>query len=178
MKRMALAIGSALLFLSLQIAAQKTQNSSQSSSQQPPNTAKTAAPETAPDDYSGMYSFLQEGEFVQLTVEDDGSVTGFVSRYGDQPSDQGAFLNQFFKKAKLDGNKLTFTTQTVHGIWYEFSGSIDRTADKKPGDDGYYVMKGSLTQFTAGPNNKNTSKVRAVAFKSFSPDTDSSPDAP
>ncbi|MGA8540989.1 MAG: hypothetical protein WB566_15920, partial [Terriglobales bacterium] len=41
-------------------------------------------PSPAPSgaDYSGMYSFLREGEFVQLTVEDQGNVTGFVSRYG------------------------------------------------------------------------------------------------
>jgi len=37
--------------------------------------------------YSGMYSFLKEGEFVQVTVEDDGRVTGFISRYGDGDSD-------------------------------------------------------------------------------------------
>src|SRR5580692_12886627 len=39
-------------------------------------------------DYSGMYSFLREGEFVQITVEDAGKVTGFVSRYGDSESDR------------------------------------------------------------------------------------------
>lgn len=32
------------------------------------------------EDYSGMYSFLQDGEFVQLTIEDAGRVTGFISR--------------------------------------------------------------------------------------------------
>jgi hypothetical protein len=37
--------------------------------------------------YSGMYSFLKEGEFVQVTVEDAGRVTGFVSRFGDLDSD-------------------------------------------------------------------------------------------
>ena len=38
--------------------------------------------------YSGMYSFLKEGEFVQVTVEEAGPVTGFVSRYGDLESDK------------------------------------------------------------------------------------------
>src|ERR1700731_1188773 len=61
-------------------------------------------------DYSGMYSFLRDGEFVQLTVEDQGSVTGFVSRYGDTESDRGVFLDHFFKLGKLEGNHLTFTT--------------------------------------------------------------------
>ena len=64
---------------------------------QDPTPAKTA------DNYSGMYSFLQDGEFVQITVEDEGRVTGFISRYGDSDSDRGAFLDQFFKQGKLDG---------------------------------------------------------------------------
>jgi len=29
----------------------------------------------------GMYSFLRDGEFVQVSVEDHGQVIGFVSRY-------------------------------------------------------------------------------------------------
>ena len=58
--------------------------------------------------YSGMYSFLKDGEFLQVTVEDGGTVTGYVSRFGDGESDKGAFLDQFFKNGKLKGNKLTF----------------------------------------------------------------------
>src|SRR5215469_10057768 len=87
------------------------------------------------DDYSGMYTFLREGEFVQVTVEDQGHVTGFVSRYGDLDSDKGAFLDHFFKEGKLDGNKLTFTTETVHGVWFEFKGTVDRGQGKNPGDE-------------------------------------------
>src|SRR5579884_3826263 len=85
-----------------------------------------AAPKATAPDYSGMYSFLRDGEFVQVTVEDQGHVTGFVSRFGDLDSDKGQFLDQFFKTGKLDGNKLTFTTEIVHGVSFEFAGTIDR----------------------------------------------------
>src|SRR5260370_11599550 len=44
---------------------------------------RAQSPATSGADYSGMYSFLRDGEFVQITVEDQGRVTGFVSRYGD-----------------------------------------------------------------------------------------------
>src|SRR5437660_6371606 len=83
-------------------------------------------------EYSGMYNFLRDGEFVQLTVEDAGNVTGFVSRYGDSESDRGVFLDQFFKEGKLVGNKLSFTTKTVHDVWFEFHGTIDRGEGKEP----------------------------------------------
>src|SRR5213595_407676 len=100
-------------------------------------TSQTAPPSQTPpkpaEDYSAMYSFLQDGEFVQVTVEDQGRVTGFVSRYGDLESDRGAFLDQFFKQGKLDGKKLTFDTQIVHGISYAFKGSFERGQGKNPG---------------------------------------------
>jgi hypothetical protein len=136
------------------------------------------AAEPKPADYSGMYSFLQEGEFVQLTVEDDGRVTGFVSRYGEGASDHGAFLNQFFKDAKLEGKKLNFTTQTVHGVWYEFKGSIERGEGKNVGDEGYYVMKGSLTQYTTDASKKISPKARGVTFKAFPRDMGEEPGKP
>ena len=129
--------------------------------------SQNAAPARPAEDYSGMYTFLQDGEFVQLTVEDEGKVTGFVSRYGDLESDRGAFLDQFFKQGKLDGKKLNFTTETVHGVWYDFKGTVERGEGKNVGDEAYYVLKGTLTQYSADANKKTSSKSREVAFKSF-----------
>jgi len=128
------------------------------------------AEKTTASNYSGMYSFLQDGEFVQITVEEEGRVNGFISRYGDQESDRGAFLDQFFKQGKLDGKNLTFTTETVHAVWFEFKGTIERGEGKNPGDEAYYVVKGTLTQNTADVNKKTTSKVREVVFKEFPQD--------
>jgi hypothetical protein len=131
------------------------------------NSAQNPAPAKPAEDYSGMYSFQREGEFVQLTVEDEGHVTGFVSRFGDSESDRGAFLDQFFKQGRLDGNKLGFTTETVHGVWYDFKGTIERGEGKTLANEGYYVMKGTLTEYRTDADKKVTSKSREVVFKSF-----------
>src|ERR1051326_8337434 len=72
-----------------------------------------AVQSTVPDEISGMYTFLREGEFVQITVE-NGQLSGFVSRYGERESDRDAFLDQFFSKASLAGNHIEFTTKPVH----------------------------------------------------------------
>ena len=90
-----------------------------------------------------MYSFLKDGEFVQITVEDEGRVTGFVSRYGEGESDKGAFLDQFFRSGKLDGNKLSFTTETVHAVWFEFKGTVERGEGKNPGDEALLRVEGN-----------------------------------
>ena len=136
------------------------------------SAAQAPAPATLPGaEYSGMYSFLRDGEFVQLTVESQGRVTGFISRYGDLDSDRGAFLDQFFKPgSRLDGNKLSFTTETVHGIWFEFHGAIERGEGKKEGDEAYYVVKGTLTENSTDEAKKTSSRSREVAFKSFPQD--------
>jgi hypothetical protein len=142
---------------------------------QPPADKSTAKPLPG-SEFSGMYSFLKEGEFVQVSVEEAGRVTGFVSRFGDLDSDKGAFLDQFFKTGKLDGNALTFKTEVVHGVGYEFKGTIERGEGKKPGDEGYYVLKGTLTETLTDENKKTSSKSREVAFKAFP--ADASPVAP
>ncbi len=117
--------------------------------------------------YSGMYSFLKDGEFLQLTVEDGGSVTGFVSRFGDGDSDKGAFLDQFFKTGKLQGNKLNFATEVVHGVAFDFQGSVERGEGKNPGEEAYFVLKGTLTENISDANKKVTSRPRPVVFKMF-----------
>jgi hypothetical protein len=129
-------------------------------------TKTPKANQTTPD-YSGMYSFLQDGEFVQLTVEDQGQVTGFISRYGDQQGDHRAFVDHFFKQSKLDGEKLGFTTEIAQNVFYSFKGTIERGDGKKPTDEAYYVLKGTLTQSTLDSSHKTTSKSLTVAFKSF-----------
>lgn len=136
------------------------------------NTAPSPPAQKPADDYSGMYSFLQDGEFVQLTVEDKSRVTGFISHYGDSESDRGEFLDLFFKSGKLEGKDLSFTTQTVHGVWYEFKGTVERGPGKNLGDEAYYQLKGTLTQNTTDVNKKTSAKSRDVTLKSFPRDLD------
>ena len=114
-----------------------------------------------------MYSFLRDGEFVQITVEDKGRVTGFISRFGDSESDKGVFMNQFFKSGKLEDDKIGFTTEAVHGVWFEFSGTAARGPGKKPDEDAYYLLRGTLTRFSTDVDKKTTSQVTTVEFKSF-----------
>lgn len=131
------------------------------------NPAPVAQQAGSGREYSGMYDFLKDGEFVQITVEDEGRVTGFLSRYGEGESDKGEFLDQFFRSAKLEGAKLSFTTETVHAVWFEFKGTVERGDGKNPGDEAYYVLKGMLTDNTSDAQKKITSHSREVAFKMF-----------
>jgi len=135
----------------------------------------TIAKPSAPD-YSGMYAFLQEGEFVQLTVEDNGTVSGLVSRYSDAGGDHTAFVEHFFKQGKLEGNDLSFTTKIAQSISYEFKGTVERGEGKTAQDEAYYVLKGTLTQNKIGSDKKSTSESQQVEFKSFP--RDATTDAP
>ncbi len=129
-----------------------------------------AATEQDSKRYSGMYTFLKEGEFVQVTIEDAGHVSGFISRFGDGESDKGAFLDQFFKNGKLDGDQLIFSTELVHGVSFDFKGKFERGDGKNPGDDSYFVLKGTLTENESDASKKVTSHARDVVFKLFPED--------
>ena len=131
--------------------------------------AQEAVKGNAASDISGMYTFLREGEFVQLTI-DDGKLSGYISRFGETDSDKGQFIDQFFDKTSLVGDRLTFTTKTVHGVWYDFNGRVTIAAGKQPNSEGYRVMKGTLVQHTADDKGVDKAMERQVEFKSFPSD--------
>lgn len=127
---------------------------------QPPKNVNQAA-----EDISGMYSFLSEGEFVQITLEPD-EVSGYISRKGDLQSDRGAFLDQFFETASVKDHDVAFTTKLLHGVRFEFKGRFDRGAAKTRRQDGYYVIRGLLTEYLPAAKNKDvSSRSRQVEFK-------------
>ena len=125
--------------------------------------AQTAA---SANDPSGMYTFLKEGEFVQLNLE-DGKLSGFVSRFGDTDSDKGEFIDQFFDRASLEGSHLSFKTKTVHALWYDFDGTLSVEPGKKVGDEGYRVIRGKLTLHASDAKGSDQASEKTVELKSF-----------
>jgi hypothetical protein len=116
------------------------------------------------EDISGMYSFLREGEFVQINLEQSG-VSGYISRRGQLESDKGAFLDQFFDKASIQGHDVAFSTKPLHGVVYQFQGRFERGPAKSKSEDGYYIIRGTLNELVTDADNKTTSRSREVAFK-------------
>jgi hypothetical protein len=98
------------------------------------------------------------------------------SRYGESDSDHGAFLNHFFQQGKIEGHDLSFTTQTIHGTWFEFKGRIDRGPGKDRTQEGFYVLKGTLTENDTDAAKKVSTKSREVEFKLFPEDAGNTPD--
>ena len=155
----------------LALAAAMTVGPQKSHNQKPVNNpvkpVAATADNPAAEDISGMYSFLQEGEFLQINLEKNG-VSGYVSKMGELESDKGAFLDMFFTRAAVIGHDVSFTTRPVHGIWFEFKGRFARGSAKTKADDGYYVLRGTLTEFSMDAAKQNTlSHSRAVEFKSL-----------
>jgi hypothetical protein len=129
-------------------------------------TPQTPATTAVSSDLSGMFTFLREGEFVQLTVG-DGQLSGFISRFGDTDSDKGEFIDHFFDKTSLQGDHLNFKTKTVHAVWYEFDGTLKTSAGKQKGEEGYRVLSGKLTMHKSDASGKDEASERSVEFKSF-----------
>src|SRR5690348_12559463 len=127
------------------------------------NTASAKASAPA-EDISGMYSFLREGEFVQINVEENG-ISGYISRQGDLDSDRGVFLDQFFDKASIEGHDVFFNTKPLHGVTFQFKGRFERGPAKSRAEEGYYVLRGTLTELITSGDKKTTSRSRQVAFK-------------
>jgi hypothetical protein len=145
-----------------------TRGQSQASQQ---DSAVAIVPHAA-EDISGMYSFLKDGEFLQINLE-KAAVTGYISRMGDSDSDNGVFLDQFFSRADVQGHEVSFTTRPLHSIWYEFKGKFDRGPGKTKSDDGYYILRGTLKEFTSNGEKSAATRSREVEFKLLAQPDDS-----
>jgi hypothetical protein len=129
------------------------------------------APRSAAPDYSGRYSFLQEGEDLQLDIT-DGKVDGYISRLGDSETDRDTVLNHYLAKASLTGDKLTFTSKQVHAVWYEFTGTIGRGPAKTRAEDGYYQIAGTLIEHRQKNGKEESARQRQVVFKLFADESE------
>jgi hypothetical protein len=126
-------------------------------------------------DITGLYSFVHEGEFVQIEVN-DGKVTGVISRFKNEDLDKSEFVDQFFEQAKLEGSTLTFRTKPAEGVWFEFSGVVERSSAKTASDEGYWNVKGKLIERRTGADGKISEKSHDLTLKSFPQDAE--PNAP
>jgi len=118
-------------------------------------------------DVSGLYSFVKSGDTVQINVEPDGSVSGYVSRVADGESDRGQLIDMMFAKASLRDGGLEFTTKKVHGTWFQFKGRVERGRGKTKDEEGYFVIRGTLTSVREDVNGHPTPLSSEVEFKSF-----------
>ncbi len=130
-------------------------------------TAVAGVTQASETEVTGLYSFLRSGETVQINVQPDGRVTGYVSHMADGESDRGQMLDMMFEKASLRGNRLEFRTKKVHGEWFEFAGRVERGKGQSHDNEGYFVIRGTLTTVREDLNGKPTPIASEVEFKSF-----------
>ncbi|HXZ26558.1 MAG TPA: hypothetical protein VEG08_01015 [Terriglobales bacterium] len=134
-------------------------------------TPGQAPPPAADTDISGTYTFVHDGETLQLNLE-DGRVDGWVTRFGEDENDRGQRIDQFFDKAALQGDQLSFTTKVVHGVWFDFRGTVARGPAKSRSEEGYFVIRGTLRQYTTDASQKVTTRERQVEFRLFPEEVD------
>jgi len=123
------------------------------------------------EDISGMYSFLRDGESIQLNLQ-DGKLSGWVTTYGFLDSDKDTLVDRFFQKASLQGDQVYFITKPLHGCWLEFSGRVERGEAATRAKEGYFRLTGNLTEYTTDADNKVSAKRRDVTFKLSSDGSD------
>ena len=62
---------------------------------------------------------------------------------------------------------MEFATKTIHGISYDFTGTVRRGDAKSKDKEGYVVIQGTLTENTVDKNGATRSRTRELTMKSF-----------
>lgn len=131
-----------------------------------PKHPAASSPSASVGDFSGTYTFLREDEDLQINVQ-DGKLDGYVTRYGETEGDKSVQLQHLIEKSSLTGDEISFTTTKIHGVWFEFKGRVRRGEGKTAGNEGYYVLEGTVTRYETGADKKTTAKSREVQFRSL-----------
>jgi hypothetical protein len=124
---------------------------------------------TLPTEASGQYLLGENGESVEIDLQPD-RLGGYISRFGDQLSDEGEPLTFFFATSLMNGQRLSFTTRQVHGVWFSFAGTIVRGPARSREQDGYYRLEGTLILHDAVNRTEQSRNVNLpLAREYFSP---------
>jgi hypothetical protein len=86
---------------------------------------------------------------------------------GESDTDRDQTFDLMFKSGSLDGQNISFTTKTIHGISYEFSGTVRRGDAKSKDKEGYVVIEGTLVENSVDKSGKPRSQRRELTMKSF-----------
>jgi hypothetical protein len=111
---------------------------------------------TLPDAASGEYELDDNGSVVQITIEDS-RLSGYVSKM-----DGGSALTLLFQRTTIQGDRLTFTTQMVHGVSYGFTGIVTRGDEQSPGKTGYFRLAGDWTVYQGGGQETKPVKLKST----------------
>lgn len=103
-----------------------------------------------PDGAAGSYALSPDtAEVIEIILNGEGDTVrlqGYLTRVGDGTSDRGAPLTYFFARTTVSPTGLTFITKQVHGVWWSFTGMIERGSVQTNAQKGYYFLNGMLTE--------------------------------
>ena len=127
-------------------------------------------PSSLPNDVWGSYKFEHSNDSIELDL-DRNKLTGYITQLGDAETDSNTPLTFFFDQSAIDGGEISFQTRVVHGVWYSFHGTIVRGEGNARGDEGYYVLRGTLAvHHPESGRDKSADEIierREVRFKSM-----------
>ena len=119
-------------------------------------TRATRAVSTIPEDASGEYELDGKGSVIQITIE-HGRLTGYVTKM-----DHETALTLFFDRTTVDGDRLSFATKTVHGLYYSFHGTIVRGDAETRSINGFYRLVGDLTAHSSAGNQNEQISLKST----------------
>ena len=106
-----------------------------------------------PDQAAGAYALSPNpAEVIEMILNGSGDevrLQGYLTRIGDGVSDRGAPLTYFFARTTVNPARLTFITRQVHGVWWSFTGNIERGSVQSSAQKGFYYLNGTLTEHFA-----------------------------
>ena len=101
------------------------------------------------EDITGRYSFLSADDLLAI-LDEDGDLAGYIDVYQTEGESDDIFSYTLAHGTRR-GRKVEFKTITIHGLYYRFSGKVERGEARKPHQRDYFRLIGSLAIVRRNP---------------------------
>jgi hypothetical protein len=130
-----------------------------------PLDAQITAPVTIPTEAWGHYTFGHELDLLEIDLEPNRGVTGYITLLGGKGPDKNAPLAFFFTRTRVGGDNVYFLTQQIHRVSYEFNGTLRQSPPKDHTLDVDYSLVGTLTVHHYSESGADQKQSKTVTFK-------------
>ena len=123
-------------------------------------------------DITGRYAFLGEEDLLAI-IDEDGMLNGYIEVIQEDEEESSDFFSYTLAHGAREGTRVEFKTIKIHGLYYRFTGRVEKGKPRNPNHAGFLRLVGTVEIVRRDPaTGKEMSELRDVVLKSMGNEKD------
>ena len=127
-------------------------------------------------DITGRYDFLGEEDLLAI-IDEDGMLNGYIEVIQEDEEESAEFFSYSLTHGTREGIRVEFKTIKIHGLYYRFTGRVEKGKSRNPNHAGFLRLVGTVEIVRRDPaTGKEMTELRDVVLKSLGYEEDEEDD--